>query len=123
MQSPILATLVLDRSFLGETAKSLSAELTLSVYVDDISLSSNNLDTLLEGYAEICAAVDTSGFAISPEKSVSPRESLTVFNCHLQTGRTFVTLARQKVFHSKQPNPAQLEGFDRYVRSVERGNK
>jgi hypothetical protein len=117
-----LATLVLDQSLLGAIAKNLSADLTLSVYVDDISLSSNNIDTLLDGYAEICAAVDASGFTISPEKSVPPCESLTVFNCHLQTGTTFVTLARKEIFLSKQPNPAQLEGFDRYVRSVERGN-
>ena len=122
VQSPILATLVLDQSHLGETVRSLSSHLTLSIYVDDISLSSNDINSLAEGYTQVCTAIDVAGFALSPEKSVFPCDSLTVFNCQLRIGETFVTPDRKELFLKKRPNPAQLEAFERYVQSVERGN-
>lgn len=122
VQSPILATLVLDQSHLGVTVKNLRDRLTVSIYVDDISLSSNDINALFDGYSQVCEAVETAGFSLSPEKSVSPCDSLTVFNCQLQAGKTFVTPDRKGLFLRKQPSPTQLEGFERYVHSVERGN-
>jgi hypothetical protein len=52
VQSPILATLVLSTSAVGEYLRSLGQDITVFVYMDDVCLSSYSLEALevaLEG--------------------------------------------------------------------------
>jgi Reverse transcriptase (RNA-dependent DNA polymerase) len=90
VQSPVLATLVLAQSALGGTLRKLTARANVSVYVDDISLSSNDLNSLENCYAELVEAFEVAGFTANPTKNVTPCDELTVFNCSLQHEETLV---------------------------------
>jgi len=122
VQSPILATLVLENSEVGRALSRLTSDVTVAVYVDDISLSSNDLSLLRTRYDELLHAIDAAGFIVNSGKCVAPCSDLTIFNCNLRSGETSVTRDRVAEFYITPPSPARLAGFERYCASVERGN-
>lgn len=122
VQSPILATLVLAKSALGSALTRLSAQANIAVYVDDITLSSNNLSSLDACYRELLAVFDEANFTPNIRKCVAPCESLAVFNCSLQHEETLVEPARVTEFHRFPRSSASIDGFERYCASVRRGN-
>ena len=122
VQSPILATLVLATSEIGRTLRLMASDVTVAVYVDDISLSSSDPVRLKARYDELLDAVDAAGFTVNAEKCVAPCSDMTVFNCSLRSGETVVTSDRAAEFHMFPPSPESLAGFERYCASVERGN-
>ncbi len=63
VQSSILASLVLSQSALGTALARLSKQATVAVYVDDITLSSNDLATLQTCYDELLEAFDAAGLS------------------------------------------------------------
>ncbi|WP_171134950.1 reverse transcriptase domain-containing protein [Ruegeria sp. HKCCD7221] len=123
VQSPILATLVLSQSALGTALRGVSKHANVAVYVDDISLSSNDLTALETCYDEICGAFDVAGFNVNKAKSVAPCEGLTVFNCSLEHQKTLVEATRIAEFHSVSRSPSSELGFEQYCDSVRAGNK
>lgn len=122
VQSPILATLVLATSEIGCTLRRFAENLTVSVYVDDISLSSNDPLFLQARYEELLQAVHNANFRVNPDKCVAPRRDMTVFNCSLRNGETMVTPDRVAEFHRGQHSPESCAEFERYRASVKCDN-
>lgn len=122
VQSPILATLVLAQSAIGTALRKLSTHTNVAVYVDDITLSSNDLASLQNSYDELMEAFDLAGLAPNAGKCAAPCETLSVFNCSLQHEETFVLPGRIAEFHSVPRLPSSAEGFQRYCDSVAFGN-
>lgn len=122
VQSPILATAVLSRSNVSELLRCLHENITISVYMDDIAISSSEKAALEEAYEKLKIAISASGFEINLEKTTPPTETIEIFNCELEFNHATVTETRQAIFYTGAPSPAALEAFKRYCQSVERGN-
>jgi Reverse transcriptase (RNA-dependent DNA polymerase) len=122
VQSPIVATLVLDCSPLGALLQSLSQTLSVSVYVDDISLSANDEEVLKSAFEKVGAALDESGFRCNAGKSREPSPKVEVFNCELVQGSSTVTRERVAEFQGKINSEASQRAFERYCLQVETGN-
>lgn len=124
IQSPILATLVLLESALGSFLRRCSAVdgLRVSIYMDDIAISSNNQAQLTAAYQELLQRVAEANFTLSEEKMRSPASEIDLFNCDLSHGLTQVRPDRIAAFNAKERSEASRNGFERYVDSVIKGN-
>lgn len=122
VQSPILASLVVATSALGNHLSSLPAEVRPAVYVDDITLSAQDSGALKEAFDSTLAAIQADGFAISESKVRPPSQQMDIFNCDLSHGRTVVRDDRIAEFFAKEPEAASEEAFLAYCASVEDGN-
>lgn len=122
VQSPILATLVLSQSGVGEFLRSINDQITVSVYVDDIALSCNNMQRLDRAYNKLRRIIFESGFFINEDKSHPRGLTAEVFNCLLERGKTVVTETRQADFYSAAHTSTSQESFERYCKSVSDGN-
>lgn len=122
VQSPILATLVLASSEIGRELRRMALDVTVAVYVDDISLSSNDPVLLRKRYDELRHAVDVAAFTVNAQKCVAPCRDITIFNCSLRNGDTVVTPDRVTEFNNVPRSAESLAGFKRYCDSVEYGN-
>jgi len=123
VQSPILATLVLMRSGVGAFLRALPAEVRASVYMDDIALSSDDLEGLQNAYTGLSEALQDSNFVINENKAHGPDETIELFNCELSQRFATVLQARRDDFYAKDRSPASLAAFARYCAQVEKGNK
>jgi hypothetical protein len=123
VQSPILATLVLSQSVLGAFLREIHKEITVSVYMDDIAISSPTSDPLQTVFERLKAKIEEANFQINPEKTKPPTELMQLFNCELQIDHVSVTEPRRKLFYDKPRSAAASDAFERYCESVERGNK
>ena len=123
VQSPILASLVLSRSELGEFLRDATKEFNVAVYVDDISLSGNDLSALNDAYLRLNDAADRAMLKLNPTKSVKPSEFLEVFNCSLETGKAEVTHSRIADFYKYGHPPSSVRAFEGYCSSVSKGNR
>lgn len=116
IQSPILATLVLVSSAVGSYLRGLDANaITVSVYMDDICLSSNDEAALWEAFEGLKKAAAAAGFALNADKTRPPARLIDIFNCSLQNGTTEVLPDRIAEFYSSSPTAASVEGFETYV--------
>ncbi|WP_313229095.1 reverse transcriptase domain-containing protein [Stenotrophomonas acidaminiphila] len=88
VQSPMLASLALDKSRVGRFLRQceLSEHLTVSVYVDDIVLSSDDDGRLGAAAAELQQLALDAGLPLSPGKTVGPAPAVTAFNVELSHG-------------------------------------
>lgn len=123
VQSPILATLVFSRSVLGEFLREAQKDITLSVYMDDIAISSPSNDVLQRVFQELKIKIQEANFPINLEKTMPPTELLGLFNCELEYNRASVMQARRSAFYAGMPSEAACEAFEGYCRSIERGNE
>lgn len=115
-----LATLVMQESELGAFLRAASRAVTVRVYLDDISLSSDDAELLSDVYAGLLGAIEVSGFAVSARKSSGPSRRVVLFNCSLEQGRTAVTAQRRAEFYAEGRGSA--DRFERYCQAVEVGN-
>ena len=122
VQSPILASLVLARSSLGTLLRELARQVTVSVYVDDISLSSPSAESVADAYARLVEGVPAAGFTLNDTKSRPPAAAMEVFNCELERDRAKVREARVEEFYAEPRSAESALGFQRYLASVEHGN-
>lgn len=124
VQSPILSTLVLMGSAVGAALREIhqQGEVIVSLYVDDIALSSNDLDALTAAFEKVLAALYEANFELSPDKVSSPTAALDLFNCDLEIGRTRVQSQRVQRFFKKPRSADSTAAFERYRESVEIGN-
>jgi hypothetical protein len=123
VQSPLLASLVLMRSPVAdaiERAKSLGV--TISVYLDDIVGSHNDLGVLTAAYDDIRQACATSNLIPNPGKLVSPAAAIVVFNCDLTHGHALVTVDRLAEFLAVPHTDASRQAFDQYRSRVAAAN-
>ena len=122
-QSPLLASLCLDASSVGDLLKKIDVmpELRLSVYVDDIIISSNDIEKLKEVFDRLKTAVNRSGWALSTTKTQPPNVAITAFNICTSYGNLTITEGRMEEFAEEYVNATSdyvKEGIVSYVTSV-----
>jgi len=124
VQSPILATLVLMESAVGATLRDVFQQgaVVVSLYMDDIALSSDDFPSLAEAFERTLAALGEANFELSQNKVCAPTAALDLFNCDLETGRTGVRQERVDKFYETPRTPESINAFDLYRDSVEAGN-
>jgi hypothetical protein len=124
VQSPIVASLCLADSAFGSFLRKLakSKQIKVSVYVDDIILSSQHAEVLSQDLVEKLASIaKRSRFAFSAEKSQGPAPAIKAFNielCHesmrIEEGRMDEFIAALK----SSDSPPQRAGILGYIGSV-----
>ena len=122
VQSPILSTLVIMSSAIGAFLRALDPQVTATVYMDDISLSSNNQGALGVAFTGLLEALETAHFRPNLAKTKAPTETIELFNCKLQQGLTAVRESRRDEFYDTPKSPASEAAFEQYCASVEEGN-
>lgn len=128
VQSPILASIALDSSVLGRGLRTLAhsknSGVIVSVYVDDILLSSDDERGLSEAFYRLTLATEKSRFTVNELKMKGPDTSLQAFNIHLRKDEMRVTGEKMKVFESILLNgatPSTSQGILSYIKSVNPG--
>lgn len=82
-QSAMLAALVLDRSLFGSSLWRQSYSADITVFSDDIILSSDDKDALDRDFYHAVRMLERSNFKVNPSKTQAPSPKATVFNIHL----------------------------------------
>lgn len=123
VQSTIIASLCLHKSTLGKTIHYLSKreDVSVSVYMDDIIISSPTLEVAEEALALVKQSADKSNLVLNQEKLQGPAETITAFNIHLCETQTIITDARflrLKNDYQNTSNPYIKEGIMSYAYSV-----
>jgi len=86
----MLAALVLEQSHFGSYLRKGFYRSTITMFSDDIILSSNDRDELQDEYRHIVSLLRRSNFPVNPLKSQSPRREVVVFNMRVsQDGLSF----------------------------------
>lgn len=124
IQSPILATLVLMKSAVGSFLQGVAAagHIAVSVYMDDISLSSNDETALCEAFEQLKNKLQEANFEISAGKIREPSMAMDVFNCDLSHGKAEVRSERIGLFYAEMRSPESINGFEDYCARVQEGN-
>jgi len=124
VQSPVLATLVLMESSVGNFLRAVAAQgqVLPTVYMDDISLSSDNLDVLQTAFDGLLVELNGAGFEVSPNKTRLPGPAMDLFNCDLSHGQTRVSDDRINAFLAKLPSQPSEDAFVSYCATVDVGN-
>lgn len=122
VQSPLIASICLYKSALGSRLQGLRKEgLTVSVYVDDLILSSKDPHVTHEGLAAVKHAAERSGFRLNPDKEEGPAEKITAFNIDLSAKHLAIAPERLisfvEAFQKAESSHQQL-GILGYVASV-----
>lgn len=124
VQSPLLASVVLHKSGLGGLLDRLHAEpgLVVTVYVDDLIVSGNNLERLNEVLAELKMQAAKSGFDLSGDKEQGPAAAISAFNIELVAGNELAVRAERmselaRIF-ATSTSAYQKAGIVGYVRTV-----
>lgn len=102
IQSPILASLALDRSKLGSYLRTLDAksQFNVSVYVDDIIISCDDEEALTTAALAFDANSLAAGFPVSSSKREGPGLRITAFNIELSHMATWITGGRMAKFRA-----------------------
>lgn len=122
VQSPILASLVVATSDVGDYLSRLPGEVKVSVYMDDIALSGGDLAQLQNVFEKTIEVLLADGYLINEDKMRRPSPAMDIFNCDLSKGRSSVRDERIEEFIAENPSEASVEAFVAYCASVERGN-
>lgn len=123
VQSPILASIALAHSALGRKIQQLNnPACMISVYVDDIIVSSEDTERVTDAISELRTAAALSAFHINEEKSEGPDKEIEVFNIHLGSGRMEITDERMNEFKDgvQFGHDSKVGGILNYVESVNR---
>lgn len=123
VQSPILATLCLHKSFLGNKIRKAfnRKDIKISVYMDDIVISSLKKDLLDDMYIDLLNAVIRSHYFINQTKKKPPSEHIIVFNIHLSQYHLKITEKRivdLLMDYTKTKSNYVKEGIRSYVKTV-----
>lgn len=123
VQSPVLASLALFNSALGSCLERLSTKktVTVSVYMDDIIVSSTNEASLTQAKMELETAAAKARFDFHPEKTEGPGWKITAFNIELVHGELTIAPDRLQEFidrFSASKNAFEKNGISGYVNSV-----
>jgi hypothetical protein len=122
VQSPVLASLALDRSALGRRIALLarSNRVRLSCYVDDVVLSAVEECAVESGRLALIEAARVSNFVLNSTKSQLPGPRVTVFNIVLSNGQMALTADRMHQFEKDltDATPLAAAAILAYARSV-----
>lgn len=125
VQSPILASLCLNKSKLGKVLHDLEKSIStiVSVYMDDIVVSGNDAETLTDAMKQIKLAAERSRFFLNSEKEEGPAKKVTAFNVELSNQCLELTQERVDRFiasYLETNNIHRKKGILGYVSSVNR---
>lgn len=123
VQSPIIASICLHKSKLGKYLFDINKmnNVTVSVYMDDITISSNCLKTLSTIMAAIEPISEASRFHLNKLKQEGPSNKITAFNIEISQGRLALTANRLQEFkaaYKSSDNLNVLHGIIGYVETV-----
>ncbi len=123
VQSQIVAAVCLAESALGIYLDKLKANsnVELTVYVDDIIVSSSDNALLEQVLQDIKAAADKASFTLNPCKQEGPASIITAFNVTVTSGNMEVDPERLKLFEealSEASSEQKIAGIKAYVMSV-----
>lgn len=128
-QSPLLASFVLDKSALGQEMRKIatSKEVKVSLFMDDLLLSSANKSSLIKATQRIIASLEKSNFLINTTKSKSVEESIRIFNIHIENNRIAIEQDRLETLISSllknQNQYLSISGTLGYINSVSPSQK
>ena len=122
-QSPMLSSICLDDSYLGRTMDlcSRNKALSISIFMDDIVMSSNDNVLLDLWFDKIKDAAIKSSFKPNEEKEFPVSERVTVFNIHISRGEKYITRERMNQFITEYydtENDFKRESILRYIGEV-----
>ncbi|PSW29617.1 hypothetical protein C9J19_05940 [Photobacterium phosphoreum] len=124
VQSPLLASICLFDSSLGkllDTIYKKNTEVNVSVYMDDIVISSKNKTKLSRVYEEIKLAAYKSKFDLNDNKTCPVSTQTKAFNIIISTGEMSIENKRfqkfKEIYSTSQSLP-QKHGIGGYVGSV-----
>jgi len=123
VQSPIISSLVLHKSCVGRIFDNCPNSLKMTVYVDDIIISSTkaNIDTLKNYGEQLCIAVNQANFKINKEKSIFEVPKIEAFNINISHNDMDITKEKMSDFYKRvKADPASNEalGITNYVKQV-----
>lgn len=123
VQSPILASLALAHSALGSCLEKLSKQrrVHVSVYMDDIIVSSTAEKYLTKAQSQLEEAASRARFVFHSEKTEGPASVVTAFNIELSPNELSIAPHRLQEFtetYRSSDNGFQKEGIAGYVNSV-----
>ena len=123
VQSPIIASMCLAKSRLGKYLAVTNREpnYSVSVYMDDIIVSSDSKSELQLFLDDVIPISDKSRFFLNREKQEGPSSKITAFNIELSNGLLSLTSGRLKEFkeaYKLTENLHVLHGIVGYVESV-----
>ena len=123
VQSPMVASLCLDKSRLGTYLDKLQAmdSVSLSVYVDDIIISCDDAQLCASILSELGAAAEKANFTLNASKQEGPAPTITAFNIVLEHAGMRIGEKRLQAFLAKLEEPtgqSQRAAIISYVKSV-----
>ena len=121
VQSPLLAALYLGRSSIGKYMEDgLPKNVKISVYVDDIILSSNDKNALEVTYQQILSVIRNAGFSINLAKSHASQDTSTAFNIDFDASEMEISQERFADFQGCMSLPVskRVEAIVAYVHRV-----
>ena len=123
IQSPALASICLYCSKLGKVLHELSRRkgIVVSVYVDDIIISTRSLGDAQSALDRVKAAAERSRFPLNAEKEEGPSDKITAFNIELSHSALLIEPERLNQFIDAYRNAAdayQQEGILGYIQTV-----
>ncbi len=124
VQSLCLASLALSKSQLGTELNKIRKNngCTISVYVDDLIISSNNIELLYKIKDVVIDSAKKSKFLINENKTEGPSTLITAFNFDISYNSVKINETRFYELlenHKKSDLMTQKEGIEGYVRSVD----
>lgn len=123
VQSPLLATLCLNKSSFGACIDACSTKegIEISVYMDDIILSSDSIELLDTWYQKLKESAISSKFNLNEKKEVKQALQITAFNIDISFNQMTITQQRfmelLNLYRNSQSEP-QRNGIGGYVGSV-----
>lgn len=120
-QSPILASLALERSHVGKTLEdAVNSGFCATVYMDDIVCSGDDYSSLLMFRARLEDAAACSGFRLSASKTTGPCTSIEVFNLAVSHLRLRLTEQRLRELEETEArgDPSSASAIRHYINSV-----
>lgn len=120
VQSPTLATLVLDKSALGRALEQCPPEITVTVFMDDILYSANSEKHVLDFGNLLDEAARNARLNFSKTKNIDSAKTMRAFNCVIEHMNFVVSDERINRFTEQlaTPNPAARESILRYVNEI-----
>lgn len=122
-QSPILASLCFHQSYCGGVINMLSksGNVSVSIYMDDILLSSDDMGILIKAFDTTRLALGKSGYIVNELKTQFPSTMVNVFNLELSHHSLRISSKRILEFLQtfiSSSYPPEKKGIASYVGSV-----
>lgn len=123
VQSPIIASLCLAKSALGNHIHAIREipGVEVSVYMDDIIISSDESSLCSKLFESVQHAAQVSKFTLNMAKQQGPAPQISAFNILLGHGSLLVEENRMRLFSEaleQTASPQQRQGIISYVTSV-----